>query len=467
MLNESIVVPTTSKSEYTKEEDDDEIIEWVDTGEEEEKKDDDDNKSINLEQTNDEETDDEFVHGKEHVQDNDDELVHCDEQVNDDEDEEMTNAKVEESRNGDKEITDAAKVDAEKTEEVKDDAKKAELPPISSSLLVSSGFGDQFLKFLSDTSLIGIVKDTADAEINSLLDIKIESEVPHIQSQPVLTIPVSVIFEPSVLTPIPETPLVAPATTLLLPPSVSTIPPVLLQTTTPIPTLLITTKAPTITIVVLESNALTVLQRYTAELIQKYSVNLAPEPSKIQTPTIELEPESEKSALEIRKIKKEQAEKQKMSKYIIKSTNKVALKEYDQKSALYQTMNENKTFNRNPANHALYHALMEALIEDENSMDKGVADTEPIEEPIAEVVMDDLETTANEHVVNDADRPAFNLLKGTCTSSIELEYNMEECFKALTDRLDWNNPEGDCCPFDLTKPLPLKGRSGCLTVAAE
>ncbi|GKF48936.1 hypothetical protein Tco_0142187, partial [Tanacetum coccineum] len=115
--NESIV-GSEQESEYTKEEDDDETIEWVDTDEEEEKKDDDDNKSINLEQTNDEETVDEFVHGKEHVQDNDEELVHCDEQVNDHEDEEITNAKVEESRNGDKEITDAAKVDAEKTEEV-------------------------------------------------------------------------------------------------------------------------------------------------------------------------------------------------------------------------------------------------------------------------------------------------------------------------------------------------------------
>ncbi|GKB94781.1 hypothetical protein Tco_0980918 [Tanacetum coccineum] len=39
--------------------------------------------------------------------------------------------------------------------------------------------------------------------------------------------------------------------------------------------------------------------------------------------------------------------------------------------------------------------------------------------------------------------PVCELLKHICTSSIELEYNMEECFKALTDRLDWNNPEGD------------------------
>ncbi|GKE00417.1 hypothetical protein Tco_1388400, partial [Tanacetum coccineum] len=39
--------------------------------------------------------------------------------------------------------------------------------------------------------------------------------------------------------------------------------------------------------------------------------------------------------------------------------------------------------------------------------------------------------------------PVYNLLKGTCQSSIELEYNMEECYKAISDHLDWNNPKGD------------------------
>ncbi|GKE41291.1 hypothetical protein Tco_1464696, partial [Tanacetum coccineum] len=53
--------------------------------------------------------------------------------------------------------------------------------------------------------------------------------------------------------------------------------------------------------------------------------------------------------------------------------------------------------------------------------------------------------------------PTFNLLKGTCSSSIELEYNFQECFNALTDKLDWNNPEGDHYPFDLSKSLPLQG----------
>ncbi|GJR20479.1 hypothetical protein Tco_0969006 [Tanacetum coccineum] len=221
-------------------------------------------------------------------------------------------------------------------------------------------------------------------------------------------------------------------------------------------------------------------------------------------------------------------------------------------------MHKNKSFNRNPANHALYHALMEALIDDENAMNKGVVDTvkyhkrqhdddddddnedplagptqgkapskgsktgkfasvkEPVEEPIAEVVMDDVFNNAGEDVVSDDDQPqdtsepntnktpnqdwikqpprpptpdpewnkhqvvldqpeqpwfnqmvsaiknsitfndlmatpidfskyvlnrlkidnltqyfllgpAYNLLKGTCTRSIELEYNFQEC----------------------------------------
>nr|GFA94246.1 hypothetical protein [Tanacetum cinerariifolium] len=52
-------------------------------------------------------------------------------------------------------------------------------------------------------------------------------------------------------------------------------------------------------------------------------------------------------------------------------------------------------------------------------------------------------------------RPAFRLLKGTCTNYVELEYNFEECYKALSEKLDWENPKGCDYPFDLTKPLPL------------
>ncbi|GJV41960.1 hypothetical protein Tco_1420400 [Tanacetum coccineum] len=51
--------------------------------------------------------------------------------------------------------------------------------------------------------------------------------------------------------------------------------------------------------------------------------------------------------------------------------------------------------------------------------------------------------------------PAFNLLKGTCKSITELEYHLEECSKATTERLDWHNPKNKPYPFDLRKPLSL------------
>ncbi|GKF32167.1 hypothetical protein Tco_0101965, partial [Tanacetum coccineum] len=37
----------------------------------------------------------------------------------------------------------------------------------------------------------------------------------------------------------------------------------------------------------------------------------------------------------------------------------------------------------------------------------------------------------------------------------ELEYDFEECYKAILKKLDWENPKGGDYPFDLTKPLPL------------
>ncbi|GKA39533.1 hypothetical protein Tco_0732084 [Tanacetum coccineum] len=51
--------------------------------------------------------------------------------------------------------------------------------------------------------------------------------------------------------------------------------------------------------------------------------------------------------------------------------------------------------------------------------------------------------------------PAFKLLKGIRTKFTELEYEFEECYKAISEKLDWNKPEGGDYPFDLTKPLPL------------
>ncbi|GKB82194.1 hypothetical protein Tco_0949089 [Tanacetum coccineum] len=261
--------------------------------------------------TDEEETNDKFVHG--------------DEQLNNDEDEEMTNDEVEDTRKGDAKISNVAKADAEKIEEIKDDSKKAEVPPISSSLYICSGFGDQFLKLSYDTSL----------------------------SPSILIVPVLVISKSSVLTPIPETPSVALATTLLTPSFLRVVK--LEKDASELNKIDHSVEA----LATLKSQVLMVVEHYLGSKI-------TPESSKIQKPTIDLEQESKKSASDIRKIKREQYKKEKMPKYTIKSTDKVALKEYDQKSALYQTMHENKSFNRNPVNHALYHALMKALIKDDD-----------------------------------------------------------------------------------------------------
>ncbi|GJU38289.1 hypothetical protein Tco_1191246 [Tanacetum coccineum] len=116
----------------------------------------------------------------------------------------------------------------------------------------------------------------------------------------------------------------------------------------------------------LDDALLRILERHTADLIEKYSVLPGPESIKNQ--------ESEKSPKEIIRIKKEQGEEKQDSTYSIRSTDKVALEEFDLKSALFKHMNKNKTANRNPANYHLYHALMEALIADEDAMDKEVKD---------------------------------------------------------------------------------------------
>nr|GEW06350.1 hypothetical protein [Tanacetum cinerariifolium] len=433
--------------------------------------------------------------------------------VRKDEDEEMKDAEFEGSNKGDEEITDAAKEETKKTSEAKDDTKKTKLPSSSSSLSVSSYFGDQFLKLTSDSSLVSSVKDRADAD----------------------KIPISVILETTNLPPIPEIVTETPVSTIDPSPQVTPIISIVQQTTTAIPTPTITNDAPTIITTVLESNALTYVElRHLLELTKK--------------PTPTAEQESKKSPSEILKIKKKQTESQKNPQFTIKSTDMAALEECDLKSTLYKSMHANKSFNKNPTNNQLYHALMEALIKDENAMDKGVADTfkdhkkkhdddedppagpnqgkktkrrrtkeseslkkpsytketakgkaltkgsktgksasakEPIEEPIVEVIMDDV----GDDLVRDDDQPqAASKPKTSKTLNpewfkqpsrpptpdpewnkhqvvldqptqpcIELEYNFQECLNVLTDKLDWNNLEGDRYLFNLSKPLPLQG----------
>nr|GEW20258.1 hypothetical protein [Tanacetum cinerariifolium] len=51
--------------------------------------------------------------------------------------------------------------------------------------------------------------------------------------------------------------------------------------------------------------------------------------------------------------------------------------------------------------------------------------------------------------------PTYELMKGSCKNLVEIEFFLEEVYKATTDQLDWNNPEGQQYPHNLLKPLPL------------
>nr|GEY66727.1 hypothetical protein [Tanacetum cinerariifolium] len=51
--------------------------------------------------------------------------------------------------------------------------------------------------------------------------------------------------------------------------------------------------------------------------------------------------------------------------------------------------------------------------------------------------------------------PTYELMKGSYKSLVELEFFLEEVYKATTDQLDWNNPEGQQYPHNLLKLLPL------------
>nr|GEY50677.1 hypothetical protein [Tanacetum cinerariifolium] len=281
--------------------------------------------------------------GDDHISDTQD--------ADDEDDKEMINAKVDDSDKGVEEITDAGKAYAEKISEAKDDAKKTELPPSSSSLSVFSGFGDQFLKLSSDSFLVSTVKDTTNTKINSLLEVKIQTEVPHIH-------PCLVYLVAKLEKDMSELKSVDQYTESLA---------------------ILKSQVPSIVDNYLGSKFGDVFQKelkkHTADFIQKYSLQQFSKTSKKQTPIVDLEQGSEKSALEILQVKREQVEKQQKPKFTIKSTDNAALEEYDLKSTLYQSMYANKSFNRYPANHQLYHKLMKAFIEDKNAMDKGVTDT--------------------------------------------------------------------------------------------
>nr|GEY78145.1 hypothetical protein [Tanacetum cinerariifolium] len=117
-------------------------------------------------------------------------------------------------------------------------------------------------------------------------------------------------------------------------------------------------------------------------------------------------------------------------------------------------MNESKSFNNHPAHKALSHALMESLLADKEGMDQGVVNL--LKRKKRQHDDQDEDPSAGPNQGKKTKRSRTKEPESSKKSSTSKDTS-KECFKALTDRLDWENPEGDRCPFDLSKPLPLKG----------
>nr|GEV56986.1 retrovirus-related Pol polyprotein from transposon TNT 1-94 [Tanacetum cinerariifolium] len=343
---------------------------------------------------------------------------------------------------------------------------------------------------------------STETEVVYMLDINVQHEV--LRTSPLLTIPIFVILEHTVFHP-SKIVTTAPVTTIT---SLLSLLLLCLQQSIPIPTPT-NTEATTFTIAVPESKTLSAIQQRITDL--------------------------EKDVKELKSVDN--------------STIVISAIKYEAPNAVKEYL-ESSLDDSLYKHRALYHALMESILGDEDAMDKGVADElkkrEPddahkdedltsgksakdqVEEIIfvqdsdyakhddvefeyADMLMDQgeylgkinkqphdenkgklvdnvpeqswlndlakatkppltfdepmhtsidfsafamnrlkIDNLTKDHLVG----PVYNLLKGTCKSYVELDYTMEECYRALSKQLDWNNPEGHRCPYHLTKPLP-------------
>ncbi|GKD04113.1 hypothetical protein Tco_1179087 [Tanacetum coccineum] len=364
----------------------------------------------------------------------------------------------------------------------------------------------------AETIKTGKDKDEMTVAVEADVEETAEEEVDDELSPLVLNVPVSVIPEPLVLSPIPEITTETPVTTALSSPLIITIISLVQQQqtapipTTPIPTPPITIEAP--------------IAKLEKEVFKLKQVDHS---SKILA-SIQSQVPSVVNAY--------------LGTSLGDSLQKVAtsLAEYELKNILYDKMHESQSHLTHDTNQELYDALAWSIKLNENNSTRGrnpdtvlkKIDRESVKETITKVVIDDAVNTAVADVVHDVDQPQdaskqktdktpkynwftqpprpptldpewntvqvvddapeehlfndllsaendpltfdafmaipidfskfsmnrikiekltkahfegpiYQLLKGTCESSIELEYNMEECYKALTDKLDWNN----------------------------
>ncbi|GJR07425.1 hypothetical protein Tco_0790077 [Tanacetum coccineum] len=68
---------------------------------------------------------------------------------------------------------------------------------------------------------------------------------------------------------------------------------------------------------------------------------------------------------------------------------------------------------------------------------------------------------------SDLEAPAFKVSKAFHENSISLQFQMEECYRMLTDQVDLVNPEGHRLVPDVSKLLPVGGPPGQVTIQSQ
>ncbi|GKE07014.1 hypothetical protein Tco_1399032, partial [Tanacetum coccineum] len=297
-------------------------------------------------------------------------------------------------------------------EQVVDDAhvtittvmKKTEVPVTSSSR--SSDLASKFLNF-SDIP-------HTDAEIVSPLDVHVHHEVPRTQAPTLLIIPVSVITESS------SDPLHTQVTSLV------------------------------------DEHLDTRLRETREEFMNFLSESLTArikEQVKDQLPQILPKEVSNFALSVIEKLIKESRDEVTLEKVSSQpqSTYEAAstLTEFELKKILLDKMEKNFFFS-----YDVYSLKRSRKDKDKDEDPFARSDRRKFvqsEEPVFEVVDSDMpqdqegnmgvneDETRNETASR---RPVFRLLKGTRSNYAELENDFEECYKALSEKLDWENPEG-------------------------
>nr|GEZ82966.1 hypothetical protein [Tanacetum cinerariifolium] len=336
----------------------------------------------------------------------------------------------------DEEMADAEMADVEKNRKARakifmTQKEKPELPPSGSRQSLSSNNGNQFLNVSSGTSLTGIIKETADTKINSMLDVPVQQELPPVQQTPLLDVLVLSEYEKKVeaLSKVDHSKVIKES---------------------------------------VQANVHNEVRNQLPKVVSKF-----------------VEPRLERTIRDVLKNNPPNLLKSSTSSTFIDSFTK-----YDLKNTLYNKMQKSGLFHTHDKHLDLYNALIGLIgLDESSSTDKFVTIEETIHDDAMEVDQpvdfeEDVVNVAGEQPQDDDDPKQdmstwFNQPPRLETPDLKwrkdpnADVGPEPTWLHKLEKIE-NDPvfkilKGTCdrCLYDLSKPLPLQGPSGHVTILAD